>query len=349
MMRRFGISRETIRTFLSPVEGGGSGLGPDALSAYADYAADMLHPLQSDDTDQMFPGGNTGIARLMVKTLIPKSIAGDGSMEAVCRNSINFGARPAESPARIRLNVHGGVGETRRRSGKPICLSGLHPRRGNLSRQGARRRHGGRQLDDQAHRPRPSRESSRRLRQFYRSPCMMANVAVRHWRFLYKMGMSGFRWFEGVGNYTEVRKRRSARNRHPQSRFADGAPDQGAVCPSRFADRRSGQRGRAQLLATSFAHYERTFREQLSDMFGGRLRPAPGHCRHHSEPLGTRLPESAARLFLRHGRPACPARRPARGPLRPHCVREYRSGGSMDHRCSILEAERAVGQLLGQV
>ena len=71
MMRRFGISRETIRTFLSPVEGGGSGLGPDALSAYADYAADMLHPLQSDDTDQMFPGGNTGIARLMAKTLIP--------------------------------------------------------------------------------------------------------------------------------------------------------------------------------------------------------------------------------------------------------------------------------------
>ena len=105
MMRRFGISRETIRTFLSPVEGGGSGLGPDALSAYADYAADMLHPLQSDDTDQMFPGGNTGIARLMVKTLIPESIAGDGSMEAVCRNNINFAALDqSKSPARIRLN-----------------------------------------------------------------------------------------------------------------------------------------------------------------------------------------------------------------------------------------------------
>ena len=42
--------------------------------------------------------------------------------------------------------------------------------------------------------------------QFYRSPCMMANVALRNWRFLYNMGMTGFRWFEGVGNYTEVRK-----------------------------------------------------------------------------------------------------------------------------------------------
>ena len=35
---------------------------------------------------------------------------------------------------------------------------------------------------------------------------MMVNVAVRNWRFLYKMGMSGCRWFEGLGNYMEVRK-----------------------------------------------------------------------------------------------------------------------------------------------
>jgi len=42
--------------------------------------------------------------------------------------------------------------------------------------------------------------------QFYRSPCLMANVAVRNWRFLYKMGMSGCRWFEGLGNYLSVRK-----------------------------------------------------------------------------------------------------------------------------------------------
>ena len=51
LMEKHGISRETIRTFLSPVEGGGSGLGPDALSAYTAYAADMLHPL--DDSDEI--------------------------------------------------------------------------------------------------------------------------------------------------------------------------------------------------------------------------------------------------------------------------------------------------------
>src|SRR5436190_21816890 len=33
LMARYTISRETVRTFLSPVEGGGYGLGPDVLSA----------------------------------------------------------------------------------------------------------------------------------------------------------------------------------------------------------------------------------------------------------------------------------------------------------------------------
>ena len=107
MMERHGISRETIREFLSPGEGGGYGLGPDALSGYTAYAADMLHPLDiSDETGtQMFPDGNGGIARLITKTLIPESIAGNGSLEDVCRNSVNFGALDRAGAAlRIRLD-----------------------------------------------------------------------------------------------------------------------------------------------------------------------------------------------------------------------------------------------------
>ena len=107
MMERHGISRETIRTFLSPGEGGGYGLGPDALSGFTAYAADMLHPLDiSDETGtQMFPDGNGGIARLITKTLIPESIAGDHSLQDVCRNAVNFAALDhVGSPARIRLD-----------------------------------------------------------------------------------------------------------------------------------------------------------------------------------------------------------------------------------------------------
>src|SRR5439155_881769 len=51
--------------------------------------------------------------------------------------------------------------------------------------------------------------------QFYRSPCLMANVAVRNWRFLYQMGISGCRWFEGLGNYLSVRKLATVANVPP--------------------------------------------------------------------------------------------------------------------------------------
>ena len=75
--------------FLSPVEGGGSGLGPDALSAYSDYAYEMLHPLTDEGSrDQMFPGGNTTIARLIVKNLIPGALDGPETVKAVTANNI---------------------------------------------------------------------------------------------------------------------------------------------------------------------------------------------------------------------------------------------------------------------
>jgi spermidine dehydrogenase len=69
LTEQYGISAETVRTFLSPVSGGGSGIGADALSAYADYAADVLLPWDYAQGSQMFPGGNAGVARHLVRTL----------------------------------------------------------------------------------------------------------------------------------------------------------------------------------------------------------------------------------------------------------------------------------------
>src|SRR5258707_5454627 len=106
IMQRSGLSQETIRTFLSPVEGGGSGLGPDALSAYGDYAADLLHPLDDGSAEavQMFPAGNTTIPRLMAKALIPNCIDGPGTVEAVSRNAVKLETLDAAgAPARMRL------------------------------------------------------------------------------------------------------------------------------------------------------------------------------------------------------------------------------------------------------
>ena len=100
-METYGLSRETIRAYLSD-EGSGSGLGPDALSAYSDFAADFLYPM--DDSGQMLPGGNTGIARMITKTLIPDAIAGEASVEGVARGAVNFAALDRAGQTRIRLN-----------------------------------------------------------------------------------------------------------------------------------------------------------------------------------------------------------------------------------------------------
>jgi spermidine dehydrogenase len=336
------------------VEGGGSGLGPDALSAYADYAADMLHPLQSDDTDQMFPGGNTGIARLMVKTLIPESIAGDGSMEAVCRNNINFAALDqSKSPARIRLNStavwvkHDGDPE------KSESVSVVYTRGGKTYRVKARTAvmAGGGWTTKHVTRDLPQAQQDA-YSQFYRSPCMMANVALRNWRFLYNMGMTGFRWFEGVGNYTEVRKTALI--------GADAvtiSPDSPVVLPLKVlysypgmpaADQ--GHRGRGEMLATSFRDYERKIREQFTEMFGsfgfdarrdikGIILNRWGHAYLNPQP---------GFFFGRDGKPA-PSEVLRAAPFGRIAFANTDLAGIMDHRCSILEAERAVGQLLDQV
>jgi spermidine dehydrogenase len=354
MVDLYGISRETIRNFLSPVEGGGSGLGPDVLSAYADYAADLLHPVQSDDTDQMFPGGNTGIARLMVKTLIPHSISGGNTLEGVCRGQVNFGSLDlAESPVRIRLSSTAVWVKHDGDPGKSNFVDVIYTRGNQTCRVKARSvvmaggcwttKHIVKDL------PQTHRDA---YAHFYRSPCMMANVALRNWRFLYKMGLNGFRWFEGVGNYTEVRKTALIGPDSPTL-----GPDSPIVLNLKvlfsypgMAIADQGHRGRGELLSTSFAEYERRIRQQFTDMFArsgfdakrdiaGIILNRWGHAYLNPQP---------GFFFGKESKPA-PREILRAEPFGRIAFANTDLAGIMDHRCSILEARRAVGQLLDQV
>ena len=354
LMARHHISRDTVRDFLSPVEGGGYGLGPDALSAYCAYAIETEFPGDGDTTlgDQMFPDGNSGFARLMVKTLIPDAFAGPRTVEAVWRNRVHFDALDrARQPTRIRLSAtvvrveHAGDPA----SAPHVVITYVKGKR--LFRVRARSvvMAGGNWTSKHIVRDLPvsHREA---YAQFYRSPCLMANVAVRNWRFLYKMGMSGCRWFEGLGNYLSVRKMAVIGN---DSRSI--GPDSPTVLTIKvlFAQPglpigEQGSRGRAQLLGTSFAQYERAFREQLGDMF------APGGFDPRRDIAGIILnrwghayvnPQPGF-FFGVDGKPA------ARDVLRdrPHGRIAFANtdlAGAMDHRNSIREADRAVRQLIG--
>jgi len=355
-IERFALSRETVRTFLSPVEGGGSGLGPDALSAYSDYAFEMLHPLPAEagGSDQMFPGGNTTIARLMVKSLIPAAIDGPDTVEGVTRNAVNLSALDtAHTRARIRLSSTAVAVQHDGEPGKASSLSIAYLKDGQLYRVKARSavlaggswttRHIVRDLSD-THRQAYS--------EFHRSPCLMANVAVRNWRFLYKMGMSGCRWFEGVGNYMEVRK--LALTGVGDSTMGPDSPIVLSIkilysYPGQSTEDQ-GNRGRAELLGTSFREYERRIREQLSEMFAGSGFDAQrdiagiilnrwGHAYLSPQP---------GFFFGKDGRPA-PREVLRSKPFGRIAFANTDLAGAMDHRYSILEAQRAVGQLLDHV
>lgn len=354
MMEQYGISRETIRTFLSPVEGGGSGLGPDVLSAYADYAADLLHPLDTEDGDQMFPRGNGDIARLMMKSLNPKSISGTAEVEDVCNGRVDFSALDdPSSAARVRLSSTAVWVQHDGEPAKSETVTVVYTQGNKLFRVKARAvvMAGGCWTTKHIVRDLPLLQRAA-YNQFHRSPCLMANVAFRNWHFLYKMGISGCRWFEGIGNYTEVRR---------TALLGADSPTIGPESPvvlnlkvlysyPGMAIAEQGARGRMEMLSTSFRDYERQIRQQFSDMFGrygfdasrdiaGIILNRWGHAYLNPQP---------GFFFGKAGKPA-PSDILRAAPFGRIAFANTDLAGIMDHRCSILEAQRAVSQLLDGV
>jgi spermidine dehydrogenase len=353
LMEKYQISRETVRTFLTPDEGSAFGLGPDALSGYTAYAFDAFGPTL-DDENQMFPDGNSGIARLIVKTLIPDSIGGEHSLEDVCRKSINFAALDrAAATARIRLDS---TAVWVRHEGDPAksqFVTIFYMRGGNLYKVRARSvvmaggswttRHIVRDLPD---------DRKQAYAQFYRSPCMIANVAVRNWRFLYKMGISGAQWYQGFGTYLQLRKLALCGAESPTV-----GPDSPVVITLKVVYPRpghtteeQGHMGRADMISTPFREYERQIRQQFTDMFArtgfdakrdiaGIILNRWGHA--YASP-------APGFYFGKDGKPA-PGDVLRAAPFGRITFANVDLSGMPDHKSSIIEADRAVGQLLDQV
>lgn len=178
---------------------------------------------------------------------------------------------------------------------------------------------------------------------------MMASVAVRNWRFLYNMGLSGCRWFDGaVGNYMEVRKLALTGNVDPTI-----SPDSPIVLSLKvlyaspgLSTEEQGNRGRMEMLGTSFREYERGIRQQFTDMFAssgfdaqrdiaGIILNRWGHAYLSPQP---------GFFFGTNGNPA-PRETLRKAPFGRIAFANTDLAGAMDHRFSILEAQRAINQL----
>jgi spermidine dehydrogenase len=352
LMERYGISRETVRTFLLD-DGGGYGLGPDALSGYTGYAFDELGPIPEEGT-QMFPDGNSGIARLIVKTLIPEAIAGSAAIEDVCRNAVNFAALDrAGAASRIRLDSTAVWVKHDGDPAKSESVTIAYSRGGKTYRVKARSvvMAGGSWTTKHIVRELPA-DRKEAYSQFYRSPCMVANVAVRNWRFLYKLGISGCQWFEGLGSFLQIHKLALC-----GTDSATIGPDSSVVLtmkvlytnPGKTAEQQ-GHMGRAEMVSTSFREYERQIRRQLTDMFArsgfdasrdiaGIILNRWGHA--YASP-------APGFYFGKDGKPA-PGDVLRAAPFARIAFANTDLSGTPDHKSSILEADRAVEQLLDLV
>ncbi len=354
LIARHNLSRDTVRRYLSPVAGGGSGIGADALSAYSDYAPDLLFPWQKDQGPQMFPGGNTGVARHIVKALLPNAINGPASMPGICQSSVNFAALDQlQQATRIRLRS---TVISIQHEGDPAnapYVNIVYFRLGKLYRVRAKSviLANGNWTINSIVRDLPS-DYRHAYAQFFRAPCIMANVAVRNWRFLANMGISQAQWFDGIGNYLAVRR---------VAAFGGGAPALSPDSPTVFTLKilfanpgrppiEQINTGRYQLMTTPYSVYEQRIRDQFSTMFGkqgfdarrdlaGIILNRWGHAYLAPQP---------GFFFGKDGKPS-PAELMRHHPFGRMAFANSDLSGIMDHRASITEAHRAVQQVIAQI
>ena len=272
----------------------------------------------------------------------------------VCRNRVNFAALDrAGSAARIRLDSTAVWVKHDGDPAKSESVTVAYTRGGKTYRVKARSvvMAGGSWTTRNVVRDLPA-DRKEAYSQFYRSPCMVANVAVRNWRFLYKMGISGCQWFEGLGSYMQVRKLALC--------GADSAtigPDSPVVLtikvlytsPGKTAEQQ-GHLGRTELVSTPFREYERQIRQQFTDMFArtgfdagrdiaGIILNRWGHA--YASP-------APGFYFGKDGKPA-PGDVLRAAPFARIAFANTDLSGTPDHKSSILEGDRAVEQLLNQV
>jgi spermidine dehydrogenase len=187
--------------------------------------------------------------------------------------------------------------------------------------------------------------------QFHRAPCLMANLAVRNWRFLYKLGLTEGQWFEGIGNYVAMRKVATF-----GSDPATISPDSPVVLNLKILFSKPGLllqeqvvRGRSELISTPFRVYEQKIREQFTSMFAhsgfdakrdiaGIILNRWGHAYLSPQPgffFGTDGKAGPGEVLRTH-------------PYGRVAFANSDLSGIMDHRMSIAEARRAVQQVHAQ-
>lgn len=215
-----------------------------------------------------FPSGNTVLARALVRAALPDAFSGEASPSQTFGRLQPGALDKKGSKCRIRnratvvkvANLPGGRVEIGyERDGK---LHGANAGGAVLGIGAWVAKHIIHDLPD-GHRA--------AFDKYLYSPMLMVNIALRNWRFLDKLGISAARWFEGTGFYASIRKPMLWGDGPP----APFHPDKPIVMTLYAAFPRAdlpleaqGPAARNELLATSYADYERRIVATLQTVFG---------------------------------------------------------------------------------
>ena len=274
-----------VLEYLSPVMASmGCGQGGDVVSAYSAY--NFLQPGVNgyyryqfdgqDPTDVLylatFPGGNTMIARKILKRTKPEAIGGADTVYEVMSGPVQWDQldRP-EQNVRMRLSstvfsvVHEGT------PGKAKAVRVTYDKAGELKSVRTKavicagQQHANRRICHDV-----SKEYREAMGAFHHAPILVINIALRNWRFLDKLGVSGVRWFNGLGWWTSLRRNLVVDGHETQPLDPDKPIVLTQYIPfllpdTPFPDQCTA--ARMQLFSMSYADIEAQVREQFTKMF----------------------------------------------------------------------------------
>ena len=271
----------TVARYMDPRLAAAVGLGSDVLSAYAAFQLGMpgMQAFRGGVPDRTlaasrpgtnsFPGGNDGIARHMMKYLVPGAIPGPRTFDNVMNNRVQFEAldRPGQ-PVRIRLGAT--VVRVAHRAQPGGWVDVAYVQDGRLYRSRAKgvvmanggwsSRHVVRDLPD---------SHLRAYDDFVRAPMLVVNVALHHWRFLYDQGITAVSYEDDFGFTCNVRQPMIV-GRHHQPLH----PDKPIVLTFYVSFSRPGKPlrdqavgARTEMLATPYRQYEMTIRALMTRLF----------------------------------------------------------------------------------
>ena len=265
-----------VTQYANPILASAVGMGADVVSAYAAFSIGLpgfkgFEKMEVSNRHS-FPGGNDGFARYFVKRIRPDAIQGQDNFADIMTGRITFD-RLDDPGERLRMRLGATVIHTahEKAPGQSEFIWISYVKDGRVHRVKARgvvMASGGwmnRYVVSDL--PRDYRTA---YEAFHHAPFLVANVAVRNWRFLAKAGITACRYEGEFGFSCNVRQPMWAGSYQPPL-----DPDHPTLLtfyvpyyyPGLDA-RQQGIRGRAELLGTPFSDYEQSIRRQLSDLFG---------------------------------------------------------------------------------